>query len=641
MIIINKIKFHWQISIIVFIAIALRLMPIMHYQFSYDELSSLNRTIFENFNDTINYGVKIDAHPALVQVFLWLWVKLFGYNEIALKLPFLVCGTLSVWQIYVLANKYYGKQTGLIAATVLACSFIFLIYSSYIRMYISGVFFSVLLLKYALAIMFKLHTTKKEYVLFCLSALLCAYNHHISCLFAFTVGALVLVYFPKQKTKNYLLCCVFILLAYAPHLHITLYQFSKAGVGANVGGWLPAPRNTELYYFTNAVLGTGTIGNIVIALFMALILFFISKKITLSKQQHFLFFIFIINYAIIHLYSVYRSPILQYSVLLFCGIALILFLSSFAKALSNTQTYLFCALLICLLSFQSIYSKKTVSTAHKQSFNMQAQAYSSLQKTNLNKKVFGIFSGDKFYPYVYEKKYHQKMNYVLNSDSVFETPQTAQRFVEQINADYLILSDANPFLVELAKQKFPFIKSHQQSYFYNIMVLSKYKNDECKTQNFSINTINVLANNLFTKLETKLTPKNNCYVLDSLTGEYSFAIKSKFSKFNAREGQWLMAEVDFETDSLNPTTEDLLAISINTTNGIKNYFTAAKFSDFKRNNKNNKLYLQVFVGSDVAEWNNNGEFVCFIWKKDKSPLRITNFNIKILDYNPDKWTLWN
>ena len=144
--IVDRIKQNWLLILILLIGIAYRFLPIYNYEFSHDELSGISRTVFPSFIEELNKAIKIDAHPALIQLFLWYWVKLFGYNEIAIKLPFLICGVLSIYYIYTFGKEFFNKNVGLIAATIVSCSFIFLVYSSYSRMYISGVLFSIIFL---------------------------------------------------------------------------------------------------------------------------------------------------------------------------------------------------------------------------------------------------------------------------------------------------------------------------------------------------------------------------------------------------------------------------------------------------------------------------------------------------------------
>ncbi|HEX7414754.1 MAG TPA: hypothetical protein VF411_11990, partial [Bacteroidia bacterium] len=118
----NWLKNNWLIALILVIAFLLRFIPLRNYEFSFDELSALDRTRFDYFSDLINKGIKIDAHPALIQVFLYYWIKIGGSSEVWVKLPFLVCGFLSCWFIFRFSNKWFGYKTGVISAIVVSCS---------------------------------------------------------------------------------------------------------------------------------------------------------------------------------------------------------------------------------------------------------------------------------------------------------------------------------------------------------------------------------------------------------------------------------------------------------------------------------------------------------------------------------------
>ena len=166
-------------------------------------MSALDRTRFNSFADLINKGVKIDAHPALVQVFLYYWIKIGGSSEAWVKLPFLLCGFLSCWFVFKFSNKWFDYKTGVIAAIVVSCSMIFLIYSSYARMYATGVLFAILVLIYLFEIAFGNSIKLKDYVLLGLFLLLGALSNHMGALFGLIAG--LLSFITRAKNKNYTL----------------------------------------------------------------------------------------------------------------------------------------------------------------------------------------------------------------------------------------------------------------------------------------------------------------------------------------------------------------------------------------------------------------------------------------------------
>src|SRR6185369_13813811 len=102
-------------------------------------------------------------------------------------------------------------------------------------------FFSLGLLYYFFEIAFSGSKRIKLYFLFGLFALLAALNQHMNALFAVTIYLSGLFFLSKENNKKYLLTGLFIVIAYLPHLPITLWQLGMAGIGPEQGGWLDKP----------------------------------------------------------------------------------------------------------------------------------------------------------------------------------------------------------------------------------------------------------------------------------------------------------------------------------------------------------------------------------------------------------------
>ena len=66
----------WILLLILAVSVVLRLFHFSEIPFTHDEFSALSRLDFDSFSALINKGVKIDAHPAGVQVFLYYWTKM-------------------------------------------------------------------------------------------------------------------------------------------------------------------------------------------------------------------------------------------------------------------------------------------------------------------------------------------------------------------------------------------------------------------------------------------------------------------------------------------------------------------------------------------------------------------------------------
>ena len=92
----NKRLDYILLGVIMVVAAVLRLWKLGQVPFMHDEFSALLRTRFDNFHDFIQQGVMPDSHPIGVQLFLWGWVKLFGWSELWVKLPFVLMGIGSI-----------------------------------------------------------------------------------------------------------------------------------------------------------------------------------------------------------------------------------------------------------------------------------------------------------------------------------------------------------------------------------------------------------------------------------------------------------------------------------------------------------------------------------------------------------------
>ena len=84
------------LGVIMLVAAVLRLWKLGQVPFMHDEFSALLRTRFDSFHDFIQLGIMPDSHPLGVEAFLWLWVRIFGWSEFWVKLPFALMGIGSV-----------------------------------------------------------------------------------------------------------------------------------------------------------------------------------------------------------------------------------------------------------------------------------------------------------------------------------------------------------------------------------------------------------------------------------------------------------------------------------------------------------------------------------------------------------------
>jgi hypothetical protein len=207
---------------------------------------------------------------------------------------------------------------GLISAAFIASIQFTVIYSQIARPYISGMFFSLIMVYYWTLI---IKTTKKNFFknicLFVLASTLCAYNHHFSLLFAGIVGLSGLFMIQKKHIVKYIISGIAIFTLYIPHLGIFFYQLNIGGIGG-VDGWLGKPTNYFIIKYLWYILNFSTFS---ILMTLSIIVYgFKKNNLKFKDLNKYILFLtwFILPFLIGFYYSKYINPVLQFSILIFC-----------------------------------------------------------------------------------------------------------------------------------------------------------------------------------------------------------------------------------------------------------------------------------------------------------------------------------
>jgi len=342
--------------IILLLAAILRFYKFDTFSLSNDELSALFRTKFDNLSDVFNQGVKLDFHPAGVQLFLYYWVRIFGDSETSLRLPFVIAGILSVWLLYHIATNWFNEMTGLFASGSIAFLQFPLLYSHIARPYSSGLFLTLLAVYFWTLLLFRSENKpvlrKTFYAFgFGISTAACMYNHYFSFLFIAIVGLTGLFFIKRHNWIYYLSAGIFALLLFIPHLGITQYHFSIGGLSS----WLGKPGGD---WFVNHIRFIFNQSNLLFMIFV--IIFLISlivsqRSLKFSKFHYFCIIWFLLPYLIAFYYSIFINPVIQNSILIFSFPYLLLFLFSYLKERITTSK------IIMLIAFLGIGTFNTVS----------------------------------------------------------------------------------------------------------------------------------------------------------------------------------------------------------------------------------------------------------------------------------------
>jgi hypothetical protein len=304
--------------ILLFILLAgtlLRIWHLMEIPLTHDEFSVVFRTGYESFADLIEKGVRVDVHPAGVQVFVNYWVALFGESAVAVKIPFILFGIFSILLVYKLGEEWFNPSVGLITALFVACLEYTVMYSQIARPYMSGMFFSLLMVYGWQRYLFSPGKSPIAWlVVYVLASAVSAYNHHFSLLFAAMVGVTGLLFITRRKLITYALAGLGIFALYIPHLPIFFHQFSEKGVE----GWLGKPGNDFIIDYTGYIFHFSPLVYAMVAL-IVIAGIILQKGPGLLKSKFFYVSLawFSLPILIGFFYSRYVNAVLQYSGLIF------------------------------------------------------------------------------------------------------------------------------------------------------------------------------------------------------------------------------------------------------------------------------------------------------------------------------------
>ncbi len=354
--------------LILLIATILRLLNLSSLSFSNDELSALFRVHYNSFDELIVKGVQPDYHPAGIQIFIYYWTKAFGTSEFAVKLPFVLFSLLSIFLIYIIGSRWFGKMSGLLSAAAAGFLHFPLLYSQLARPYASGLCFVLLTVLLWDIVLFRMNHRKTAVkILFSLllgiAFSLAIYNHYFSFMMAGIIGLTGLFLMNRNTAPWYLLSAIIATILFIPHIQVTLTQLSYKGLST----WLAIPDRLFAiqhlgYLFNNSWLVI--IASIVVAIFS-----FLTKKGKKKNTFSLILLIWFLTPMIIgYFYSVYVNPILQHSVLLFSFPFLILLLFSYSKDSIDAKECLLLTGFSLIMLFSTIVERNYYGTKHFSDF---------------------------------------------------------------------------------------------------------------------------------------------------------------------------------------------------------------------------------------------------------------------------------
>lgn len=465
---------------IVLIAFAMRFWNYWAWSFTHDELGALVFLDYSSISDLIAYGVRDrDAHPAFVQVLLWVWTNIFGLSEASVRLPFVLAGAGSVALLYLIARDWFGLTTARLASLSLALLEFPILYSQLARPYSFGLLFSLLAVWCWSRFLFgqgnKLYL---KAALYGIATALCMFTHYFSFFFSVIVAFTGFFFLKKETWKPYILSGAIAIALFLPHISVTLFQLQMGGVGE----WLAKPGKDFLWKYILYGLNDSPLVVLCATVICLLSVLIYHLDIAFSKLQAVCIAWFLIPFLAGYYYSVEINAVLQYSTLLFSFPFLLVFIFSFFKEHKEKFNNISYASLGAILLFSTVIEKHFYTREDFGVFKELNRAASELHKkygTDNMTTILNTSSKDIFNFYFQQNNESVKFDFYAGDDSSYIADMLKK--VDGCGTPYFMYGWSNfrnPYEIqEIIKRKYPCIVYDEQHFNSQLTLYSN--NDTC------------------------------------------------------------------------------------------------------------------------------------------------------------------
>lgn len=620
-----KHKYTLTLSIILIVSAVLRFYGFATRSMSNDELSALSRLQYQDIFDVIKNGVMInDTHPSGVQIFLYYWTMIFGFSPAAVRFPFVILGIISVYLVYRISEIWHNKNVGLVTASIFSVLGYTILYSYIARPYSVGLFFSLLFVLNWSYLIFKKEKSLKVVLGFIIGGAGAAYSHYFSLMFVFIVGISGFVFLKKEIIKSYILSSLAVFVLFIPHIPIFYYQYTN---GLDNVSWIPVPKEDWIWkYLKYAINNSGIFKVTLLIIFHLGMIYGIKHIKTLYKKIILAFLWFILPFGIGYLYSIYKAPMLQYSVLLFSFPYLILFFAGYMPFMK--KKFVFPSVLIILIigTYTLITDFKFYTKPHFGEFKALSEKIAEWDKKHPSNTA-AIFSvHNPYYAHYYTDKLiddYKFEKYLFKEKDDF---RDLYKIVNNTNKDYFIYAYSttynSPEIIAIIKEKFPIIEE-KDILFNSGAILFKKANDKffIHKEFYSFDT--VMNNNIDTGI---FYSPNRSIVFNT---EYSpFKYEKPISSFGVKDSFVLSLQAQVKCDSL---TKGNMVMEIRRQDSII-FWGATSFEDYKNDNTFNPVFVSNIFNA-CPKYSTTVEptdkLKIYFWNRSKNTIHIDDVLIKI------------
>jgi hypothetical protein len=451
--------------------ILLRIGNPFELSFINDELSTWSKVSYDSVADVIDNIRALDSHPAGMYVFVYFWTSIFGTSEWAIKLPFLLMSFFSMLLVYRIATIWFNKNAALLILAYF-CSLQFPVWwSSIARQYQSGLFCTLLMAFFWTKLLVEHSNNKWHWFGFVITGAASMYNHYFSLIFAATIGFSGLFMLRKEILLKYIFAGVAMVLLFVPHWEITAYQL----LNADGHKWYDVPGPEFLYnhFFYLFHYSFFCLGLILLVFFSSAYLYGKKSDKSISKLRLTAIFWFLFPLLFGYFYSVYNSPILRTSHLLFSFPYILFFLLSFIPKNLSPKLLTSAVVLVLLVNVSTlVLVRKHFQTTNSHPYKPFVDKTKAFLKDHDRDDVIIVLGENPLYLQYYKNVLNTNFSHIES----FKPPVSFAKFrdlLQNSDASFLIIGSLPEAHVRMAMDYFPFVCEKSYGINYEYFILSK------------------------------------------------------------------------------------------------------------------------------------------------------------------------
>lgn len=629
-----KINSAWPsylLGLCILVGFLLRIGNPTDWSFINDELSTWAKVSYDSLGGVIDNIRAEDSHPVGMYVLVYFWTSLFGTAEWVIKLPFLLMSLCSLYFVYRLAVLWFHKNAALVVVAFVASLQFPIWWSMIARQYQSGLFLTLLMAYCWTKLVWEKEQTWQYWLGFVLAGAAAMYNHYFSLIFAAVIGASGFLFLPLREWGRYALAGIIMVGLFAPHAEITWYQMTHADGHLWYNRPSPSFLTNHIYYlFHYSYLA------LLLPISLLVMGALAARQIpwkTQWKRQALALVWFLTPLLFGYFYSVYVSPILRTSHLLFSFPYLLFFLAAFVpKEWGFAKMTGIILVILGVNSYTLIADRQHYQTIHTHPYEHFIRHTKDFLSQHEHSGVSIVLGENPRYLQYYKDAYETDFEHHPS----FKPHLSIQEFkaiLENSVTSYLIIGSLPEVYVQIALEYYPYLLKESYGINYEYYILSK--TETANTTRLEFNHQETLD---FDKKGSKAwTYDGNTVAKDStgnryfvMSGEWGPTFSQEMVLLSPRSNQFIDIAVDLKLQDtiLQPIKGLLVAEFINEADSVVLWKGMSIDGQTQATANWQRVYASIRLAHEPIYPNTQPlRLRCFFWNRAKQALHLDRFSV--------------